>query len=70
MFIVSIGRIVIIHTVLSIHTRCRVMNIVLFIGSNGRLYTVSIALPGSIISNAQNLQMKTYLVGQVCYTCV
>ena len=31
----------------------------------GRHYTVSIALPGSIIDNAQTHELKTYLAGQV-----
>ena len=31
----------------------------------GRRYTVSIALPGSIIDNAQSTELKTYLAGQV-----
>jgi hypothetical protein len=31
----------------------------------GRDYTVSIALPGSILSNAQSLELRTYLAGQV-----
>ena len=31
----------------------------------GRQYTVSIAVPGSIIDNAQNLELKTYLAGQI-----
>jgi hypothetical protein len=30
-----------------------------------RNYTVSIAIPGSILDNAQNAELKTYLVGQV-----
>lgn len=33
--------------------------------SQGRQYTVSIALPGSIIENAQTQELKTYLAGQV-----
>ena len=33
--------------------------------SKGRKYTVSIALPGSIIDNAQTQELKTYLAGQV-----
>jgi len=33
--------------------------------SKGRRYTVSIALPGSIIDNAQTQELKTYLAGQV-----
>ena len=33
--------------------------------TTGRHYTVSIALPGSIVSNAQTLELKTYLSGQV-----
>lgn len=31
----------------------------------GRLYTVSIALPGSILDNAQSPELRTYLAGQV-----
>jgi hypothetical protein len=31
----------------------------------GRPYTVSIALPGSIVSNAQSPELRTYLVGQI-----
>ncbi|XP_065919026.1 putative methyltransferase C9orf114 isoform X2 [Dysidea avara] len=31
----------------------------------GRTYTVSIALPGSIIDNAQSAELKTYLAGQI-----
>ena len=33
--------------------------------TRGRRYTVSIALPGSIVNNAQTLELKTYLAGQV-----
>ncbi|POW22577.1 hypothetical protein PSHT_01041 [Puccinia striiformis] len=33
--------------------------------SKGRQYTVSIALPGSIVNNAQTWELKTALVGQV-----
>ena len=32
---------------------------------SGRLYTVSIALPGSILDNAQSLELRAYLAGQV-----
>ena len=31
----------------------------------GRLFTVSIALPGSILENAQSPELRTYLAGQV-----
>lgn len=31
----------------------------------GQLYTVSIALPGSILDNAQSPELRTYLAGQV-----
>ena len=34
----------------------------------GRLYTVSIALPGSILDNAQSTELRAYLAGQVIYT--
>ena len=32
---------------------------------NGRRYTVSIALPGSIIANSQTVELQTYLAGQI-----
>lgn len=35
------------------------------IASGGRKYTVTVALPGSIIANAQRLEWKTNLAGQV-----
>ena len=35
------------------------------IASGGRNYTVSVALPGSIIANFQKLEAKTNLAGQV-----
>jgi hypothetical protein len=35
------------------------------IASGGRKYTVSVALPGSIIANAQKLEAKSHLAGQV-----
>lgn len=31
----------------------------------GRQYTVSIALPGSIIDNAQSPELRSYLAGQI-----
>lgn len=31
----------------------------------GRRYTVSIALPGSILANAQSAELQTYLAGQI-----
>lgn len=33
--------------------------------SKGRAYTVTVALPGSIVSNAQTRELKTYLVGEI-----
>lgn len=33
--------------------------------SSGRPYTVSIALPGSILDNAQSAELRAYLGGQV-----
>ena len=32
---------------------------------SGRSYTVSLALPGSIIDNAQSAELRTYLAGQI-----
>lgn len=33
----------------------------------GRGWTLSIALPGSIVDNAQSDELRTYLAGQVCF---
>ena len=38
--------------------------------SRGRDYTLSIALPGSIVANAQTAELKTYLAGQVARAAV
>ncbi|NXX82599.1 CI114 methyltransferase, partial [Urocolius indicus] len=35
----------------------------------GRPYTLSVALPGSILNNAQSLQLRTYLAGQIARAC-
>ncbi|XP_052671724.1 uncharacterized protein LOC128154729 [Harpia harpyja] len=35
----------------------------------GRHYTLSVALPGSILNNAQSLELRTYLVGQIARAC-
>lgn len=37
--------------------------------ANGRLYTVSIALPGSVMDNAQSPELRTYLAGQIARAC-
>ena len=34
-------------------------------GSKGRRYTVSVAIPGSICSNAQSGELRSYLAGQI-----
>ena len=39
-------------------------------GKRGRKHTVSVALPGSIIANAQTAELKTYLCGQVARAAV
>ncbi|XP_068104611.1 putative methyltransferase C9orf114 homolog [Hyperolius riggenbachi] len=36
---------------------------------NGRDYTVSVALPGSILDNAQSPELRTYLAGQIARAC-
>ncbi|XP_026029154.1 putative methyltransferase C9orf114 homolog [Astatotilapia calliptera] len=36
----------------------------------GRAYTVSLALPGSILDNAQSPELRTYLAGQIARACV
>lgn len=38
--------------------------------TRGRAYTVSLAIPGSIIDNAQTKELKTYLAGQVARAAV
>jgi len=40
------------------------------VAEGGRNYTVSIALPGSIIANAQRLEWKTSLAGQVIISII
>ena len=35
---------------------------------NGRAWTVSIAVPGSIIDNTQNLEFATFVAGQIART--
>ncbi|NWR79257.1 CI114 methyltransferase, partial [Centropus unirufus] len=35
----------------------------------GRRYTLSVALPGSILNNAQSLELRTYLAGQIARAC-
>lgn len=44
----------------------------LFFGysESGRSYTLSIALPGMILDNAQSPELKTYLVGQIARAAV
>ncbi|XP_017580710.1 putative methyltransferase C9orf114 homolog [Pygocentrus nattereri] len=37
--------------------------------AEGRLYTVSIALPGSVLDNAQSPELRTYLAGQIARAC-
>lgn len=32
-------------------------------------YTLAIALPGSILNNAQGPELRTYLAGQIARTC-
>ncbi|XP_070532533.1 putative methyltransferase C9orf114 isoform X1 [Ptychodera flava] len=36
----------------------------------GRPWTISIALPGSILDNAQSPELRTYLAGQIARACV
>uniref|UniRef100_A0A3Q0QXD3 28S rRNA (uridine-N(3))-methyltransferase n=1 Tax=Amphilophus citrinellus TaxID=61819 RepID=A0A3Q0QXD3_AMPCI len=38
--------------------------------NKGRAYTVSLALPGSILDNAQSPELRTYLAGQIARACV
>uniref|UniRef100_A0A8C9ZGV4 28S rRNA (uridine-N(3))-methyltransferase n=1 Tax=Sander lucioperca TaxID=283035 RepID=A0A8C9ZGV4_SANLU len=35
-----------------------------------RAYTVSVALPGSVLDNAQSTELRTYLAGQIARACV
>ncbi|XP_013862036.1 putative methyltransferase C9orf114 homolog [Austrofundulus limnaeus] len=38
--------------------------------NKGRSYTVSVALPGSVLDNAQSPELRTYLAGQIARACV
>ncbi|KAM8827800.1 putative methyltransferase C9orf114 homolog [Spinachia spinachia] len=38
--------------------------------ARGRPYTVSVALPGSVLDNAQSPELRTYLAGQIARACV
>ncbi|KAF7655239.1 hypothetical protein LDENG_00058940 [Lucifuga dentata] len=38
--------------------------------NKGRPYTVSVALPGSVLDNAQSAELRTYLAGQIARACV
>lgn len=38
--------------------------------SNGRLWTVSVALPSSIVDNAQSPELRSYLIGQIARSLV
>ncbi|XP_065060219.1 putative methyltransferase C9orf114 [Rhopilema esculentum] len=40
------------------------------IQSKGRPYTISVALPGSILENAQSPELRTYLAGQIARSLV
>ncbi|XP_068609226.1 uncharacterized protein [Brachionichthys hirsutus] len=37
--------------------------------ARGRAYTVSVALPGSVLDNAQSAELRTYLAGQIARAC-
>lgn len=37
--------------------------------SPGRPHTLSVALPGSILNNAQSPELRTYLAGQIGRAC-
>lgn len=38
--------------------------------NKGREYTVSVAVPGSVLDNAQSTELRTYLAGQIARACV
>ncbi|KAK6196031.1 hypothetical protein SNE40_001334 [Patella caerulea] len=40
------------------------------LSSSGRHYTISLALPGSILENAQSRELRTYLAGQIARAAV
>ncbi|KAM8742943.1 putative methyltransferase C9orf114 homolog [Acanthopagrus schlegelii] len=40
------------------------------LSKKGRAYTVSVALPGSVLENAQSPELRTYLAGQIARACV
>lgn len=45
------------------HADCR------WLSSPGCPPTLSVALPGSILNNAQSLELRTYLAGQIARAC-
>uniref|UniRef100_A0A672HZ79 28S rRNA (uridine-N(3))-methyltransferase n=1 Tax=Salarias fasciatus TaxID=181472 RepID=A0A672HZ79_SALFA len=40
------------------------------LNKTGRPYTVSVAVPGSVLDNAQSTELRTYLAGQIARACV
>ena len=44
-------------------------SLLMAVSSPGRHYTLSVALPGSILNNAQSLELRTYLAGQIARAC-
>uniref|UniRef100_A0A669Q8V0 28S rRNA (uridine-N(3))-methyltransferase n=1 Tax=Phasianus colchicus TaxID=9054 RepID=A0A669Q8V0_PHACC len=45
------------------------LNLLKKLEKQGRHYTLSVALPGSILNNAQSLELRTYLAGQIARAC-
>lgn len=42
----------------------------IWMSHTGRPYTVSVAVPGSVLDNAQSPELRTYLAGQIARACV
>jgi hypothetical protein len=60
------------HAIPSLHTQSSVVSPVLLVGEGrkGRDFTVSMALPGSIVENAQSPELRSYLAGQIARAAV
>lgn len=56
--------------VLSGVSPCEGCSDVMWMSHTGRGYTVSVAVPGSVLDNAQSPELRTYLAGQIARACV
>lgn len=53
---------------MTLHTGCQAVALSCLC-SPGRPHTLSVALPGSILNNAQSPALRSYLAGQIARAC-